>query len=292
MGAMRPFFVRKGLSPSPPFGAKEDKFMLKNAVKREWKEFCTLIKCVPSVVVVLFVMSIFTMNLLANKSINLPFDWLALDCGFIVSWFAFFTMDIVTKRFGPKAANELSILATAINLFFCLLLFIGSAIPGTWGESYVEGSEGVIGVALDNTFGGTWYVVLGSTAAFIISALINNFTNYGVGKLFKKNPDCLGAFIARTYVSTAVGQFADNITFAFLVSHFFFGWSALQCVTCALTGMVAELLCEFVFFYPAYRITDGWKKADIGAEYLELRAGRLKVGEKEENNESVDNGNV
>ncbi len=240
----------------------------------------------------LFVMSVFCMNLLANKSINLPFGWLALDCGIIVSWFAFFTMDIVTKRFGPKAANELSVLATAINLFFCLLLYIGSVIPGTWGESYVEGSEEVIGSALNNTFGGTWYVVFGSTAAFLISAVVNNFTNYGIGGLFRKNPDCLGAFVARTYVSTAVGQFVDNMTFALIVSHFFFGWTILQCVTCALTGMVAELLCEAVFFYPAYRITARWKREGVGEEYLGLRASKFKVAEKEENDESADNGDV
>lgn len=262
---------------------------MKKAICREWKEARTLLRSVPSVVVALFIMAVFSMNLLANKSINLPFDWLALDCGIIVSWFVFFTMDIVTKHFGPKAANTLTVLGALVNLFFCLLLFLGSKIPGTWGESFVEGSEAVIGKALDNTFGGTWYVVLGSTVAFVVSAVINNFTNFGIGKLFVKNPDCLGAFISRTYISTAVGQFADNIIFALLVSHFFFGWSLLQCVTCALTGMVAELLCELVFFYPAYLVTKQWKKEGLGEKYFALRA--VNKENKERNNEDSDNGN-
>lgn len=255
---------------------------MKNKLKREWNEFGTLLKCVPTVVVVLFIMAVFSMNLLANKSINLPFDWLALDCGIFVSWFVFFTMDIVTKHFGPKAANELTVLAIAINLTFCLLLFIGSIIPGMWGEAFIDGSEELINGALDRTFGGTWYVVLGSTAAFALSAIVNNFTNFGIGKLFKRKPDSLAAFVLRTYVSTAVGQFIDNFAFALIVSHFFFGWSILQCVTCALTGMVAELLCEALFFYPAYRITRRWQMDGVGEEYFKLR---------EVKNEGSDNGN-
>ena len=256
---------------------------MKQKIKKEWHEFCVLMKSVPTLVIVLFVMSVFAMNLLANKSINIPWNWLALDCGIIVSWFAFFTMDILTKRFGPKAATEITILAITVNLFFCLLLFLGSLIPGMWGESFVEGSEGILNGALNATFGGTWYVVIGSTLAFLMSALVNNFSNFGIGKLFKKHPDGLMAYIMRTYVSTAIGQFVDNLTFALIVSHFFFGWSFLQCITCALTGMLVELLCEVVFLYPGFAITNRWKKNAVGEEYLQLKL--------EEQHESTNNRN-
>ena len=252
------------------------------AIKREWHEFRVLMKSVPALVVVLFIMSVFAMNLLANKSINIPWDWLALDCGIIVSWFAFFTMDILTKRFGPKAATEITVRAILVNLFFCLLLFLGSLIPGAWGESFTEGGDLVNG-ALNATFGGIWYVVIGSTAAFLASAIVNNFSNFGIGKLFKKKPDGLIAFVLRTYVSTAVGQFIDNFTFALIVSHFFFGWTILQCVTCAATGMVVELLCEAVFLYPGYAITRRWKSSGVGEEYLKLKTEAL--------HENTDHGN-
>lgn len=252
--------------------------MLKQTIKKEWREFVVLMRNIPALVVVLFIMSVFAMNLLANKSIDLPVDWLALDCGIIVSWFAFFTMDILTKHFGPKAATQITVLAILVNLFFCLLLFLGSLIPGTWGESYVEGSEEVLNGALNATFGGTWYVVLGSTLAFLASAVVNNFSNFGIGKLFKKHPDGLTAYILRTYVSTAIGQFVDNLVFALIVSHFFFGWTLLQCVTCALTGMVAELLCEVIFLYPGYAVTRRWKKNGVGAEYLNLRTEATHEG--------------
>lgn len=257
--------------------------MLKQKLKKEWREFSALLKSVPTLVIVLFIMSVFSMNLLANKSIDLPVSWLALDCGIIVSWFAFFTMDILTKHFGPKAATQFTVLAIIVNLFFCLLLFIGSVIPGTWGESYVYGSEEVINGALNSTFGGTWYVVLGSTIAFFVSAIINNLTNFGIGKTFRKNPDGLTAYILRAYVSTAVGQFADNFIFALIVSHFFFGWSLLQCLTCALTGMLVELLCEGLFFYTGFAITRRWKSNHVGEEYFKIRENNR--------NENISNGN-
>ena len=145
--------------------------MFKQKIKKEWEEFCTLMRSVPSIIVALFILSLFAMNLLANKSIAMPVEWLVSDCGIIVSWFAFFTMDILTKHFGPKAANEITIVAIIVNLFFCLLMFIASKITGVWGESFVSGSENIINNALDKTFGGTWYVVLGSTIAFLVSEI-------------------------------------------------------------------------------------------------------------------------
>ena len=178
-------------------------------------------------------------------------------------------MDTVTKHFGPKAATELSVFAISVNLLFCLLLYVGSVIPGVWGESYVEGSENVLNTALDNTFGGTWYVLAGSTLAFVVSAVVNNFLNYGIGKAFRKNPDGAAAYFMRSYVSTAVGQFVDNLIFALCVSHVFFGWSLVQCVTCALTGMVAELIFEAAFSYFGYAACKKWKRDGVGEAYFD-----------------------
>lgn len=242
-------------------------------IKREWKEFKLLMKAVPSILVTLFIISVFGMNLLANKSIDFPVDWLALDCGIILSWFSFLTMDIITKHFGPKAGDEISILAVIINLIFCLFFYLGSIIPGTWGESYVEGSQEAINNALDKTFGGTWYVLLGSTIAFLASSLVNNSFNYFIGKMFKKNPDGPLAYYVRSYVSTAIGQFVDNFIFALIVSHVFFGWSMVQCLVCSATGMVVELLCEVIFSYFGYAATKKWKEEGLGEEYFKFRNG-------------------
>lgn len=245
-------------------------------IKKEAQEFSILLKSVPTLVIITFVLSVFSMNLLANKSITLPFSFLALDCGIIVSWVSFLSMDIITKHFGPKAATEISVLASFINLIMCFVFYVGGAIPGVWGESFVDGSENIINSALDNTFSGTWYVLFGSTAAFLFSAFINNFVNFALGKLFKKSPDGFFVFAARTYVSTAIGQFADNLTFALIVSHIFFGWTFTQCVVCAVTGMAAELLCEVLFSALGYKITVKWKSENVGKEYFELIRGRSK----------------
>lgn len=243
---------------------------MKKRLLKEIKEIKILFRAVPAHVFALFVLSVFAMNLLANKSITLPVDWLALDCGIIVSWAAFLTMDMITKHFGPKAATTLSIVALLMSLIFCLLFFIAAHIAGVWGESYVAGSEDVINTALNNTFGGTWYVLLGSAAAFLLSSAVNNFLNWLVGKAFKKNPDGAAAYFLRSYISTAVGQFVDNMTFALVVSLNFFGWSILQCVTCSLTGMLVELICEAIFSPLGYAVTKKWKKDNLGAEYLEM----------------------
>ena len=238
-------------------------------VKTEFFELKLLLRSIPSLLISMLIVSVITMNLLANKSIDLPVDWLALDCGVIISWMTFLAMDIITKHFGPKAATEASAVAVAINLLVCLFLFMASMIPGMWGEAYVEGSEALLNGALDKTFGGTWYVLFGSTTAFFISAVVNNFLNFAVGKLFKKAPDGFLAYACRTYISTAVGQFTDNLVFALIVSHFFFGWSILQCVTCAVTGMLVELLCEVLFSRFGYTVCKRWQEEKVGSQYLD-----------------------
>lgn len=239
-------------------------------IKKEFVEFFILLRSVPPVCLTLFVLAVASMNLLANKSINIPVEFLALDCGIVVSWVAFLTMDMLTKHFGPKAACELSVFALILNLGVCLIFYIISVIPGMWSAAQ-EGSEELINGALDGVFGGTWYVVLGSAAAFVASAFVNNFINYGVGKLFKRKPDGFAAFFCRTYVSTSVGQFVDNMVFALLVSHFFFGWSVAQCAMCALTGMVVELVVELAFTPLGYKLCDKWRKQSVGAQYFEFK---------------------
>ena len=226
-------------------------------MKKAISEFRDLLRTVPPLLTAAMILSIVGMNLLANKSINTGLDWLALDCGILFSWLTFLTMDVLTHCCGPRAASVMSIVALGLNLFMALMFFIGGHIPGVWGESYVEGSEAVINTALDNTFSGTWFIILGSSIAFAASAILNNFLNHGIGKLINKDrtKKGFGEFAVRAYVSTFIAQFADNMLFALIVSRIFFGWSLLQCFTCALTGAVAELLFEVLFSPLGYRIS-------------------------------------
>ena len=223
-------------------------------MKKAMSDFRNLLQSVPPLVVSMLFLSIVGMNLLANKSIDTGVEWLALDCGILFSWLTFLSMDVLTHCYGPRAATALSFVALALNLLMAGIFFLAKCIPGVWSESFVEGSEEILNTALNNTFGGTWFIILGSSIAFLTSALVNNFLNYGVGRLLKGRRG-FGGFAVRAYVSTFIAQFVDNLVFALLVSKIFFGWTFVQCFTCALTGAVAELLFE-VFFSPlGYRMS-------------------------------------
>lgn len=237
-----------------------------NKLKQSISNYTLLLRSVPSLVMVMFVVSVVLMNLLANKEIGLNLDWLALDCGFTLSWLSFLCMDMLTKRFGAKASIQLSLTAMVINLFVCGVLFLISLLPGNWGAYYDLGSE-VVNEGLNATIGGTWYVVLGSACAFAVSAILNAVLNAVIGKMCKK--DNFVSYALRSYISTGVAQFVDNFIFAMLVSHVFFGWNMTQVITCSITGCIAELLCEVIFSPIGYKMCKKWDEQNVGSAYLD-----------------------
>lgn len=234
-------------------------------VIEEYKQTKLLFRSIPSLAVAIFVVAVVCMNLMANKIIfNEP--WLALNGGVLISWIPFLTMDIITKHFGAKAANRLSILAIIVNLSCCLIFYIVSIIG--------------VNEAFDQIFHGTWFILIGSTIAFILSALTNNYSNEAVGKLFKKNPDGRLAYITRTYISTFIGQVIDNLAFVVPTYMLFapifwgeqFGWTFLQCFTCSVSCAIFEFIIEAVFAPVGYHINKKWKEERVGEEYLETYA--------------------
>ena len=237
-----------------------------NKLKQSISNYTLLLRSVPSLVMVMFVVSVVLMNLLANKEIGLNLDWLALDCGFTLSWLSFLCMDMLTKRFGAKASIQLSLTAMVINLFVCGILFLISLIPGNWGTFYSYNNS-IVNDALNATIGGTWYVVLGSACAFAASAILNAILNAIIGKMCKK--DNFVSYALRSYISTGVAQFVDNFIFAMMVSHVFFGWNMTQVITCSITGCIAELLCEVIFSPFGYKVCKKWESEKVGADYLD-----------------------
>jgi len=244
-------------------------------LKAYGRESVLLLRSIPSPVVALFVLSVVAMNLLANKTlVNLPY--LAIDGGILVSWLSFMCMDIVAKHFGPRASTRMSVFAIIVNLLSCLIFFIVSAIPTQ--DDYA---------AFNQIFGGTWFILLSSTVAFFCSALINNVTNFWLGRFFKRNPNGRLAFAMRSFFSTFLGQFFDNLIFAVLCFMVFapifwdgFSWTFVQCVTCSLLGAALELVLEIVFSPIAYRITRIWARENVGKDYFAFQeAKRLEVEE-------------
>ena len=243
--------------------------------KKVWEDYKVLLRSIPASTVTLFIVSVIMMNLLANKElISLP--WLALDCGFAVSWVSFLCMDMVCKRFGARASIMVSVMALGVNLAVSLVFWLLTLTPGMWCAYYDTGLFEV-NDALNATIGGTWYVVLGSSCAMLTSSVVNSLLNQAIGRLEHKNT--FGAFALRSYVSTGIAQFVDNLVFAVIVSHTFFGWTWLQVLTCSLTGAAAELLCE-VFLSPVgYRVVRGWERENVGELYLQRRAAEIAGAE-------------
>lgn len=227
------------------------------------------LRAIPGIVTALFILSVVSMNLLANKSIfNLP--WLASTAGIFVSWISFLCMDAVCKRFGAKAATVLNTVAMLVSLFTTVLYALIVKIPGVWAASYAASSPEVateINAGLDATFVSAWYIVLGSALAMFLGGLVNSIINKLVGKKVDKG-DKFSGFAIRSFLSTAAGQFVDNFVFALFVSFIFFGWTIKQVIVCSFLMMLVELGFEAVFSPIGFKISKIWKADEVGAEYL------------------------
>lgn len=238
-----------------------------------FEDYKVLLRSIPASTVTVFIVSVILMNLLANKElISLPY--LALDCGFTLSWVAFLCQDMICKRFGPKASVKISILALLINLAVSLLFWLVSLAPGMWGAYY---STNLIEVndALNSTIGGSWYVVLGSSAAMLCSSFVNSHVNQFIGHL--TDDGSFAKFALRSYVSTGIGQLVDNLVFAIIVSYNFFGWTPVQVITCSITGALAELLCEILLSPVGFRVAAGWEREGVGEAYVQKHAAELEA---------------
>ena len=246
---------------------------IKTILRRELEDYKVLLRNIPSIVVALFFLSVVAMNLLANKELFTT-DWLALDCGFTLSWISFLLMDMICKRFGAKAAMKLSIAALAVNLCVCGIFWLLSLTPGHWGEyySFLDSDPAVAqaaNLALNRTIGGSWYVVLGSALAMLVSSAVNSLSNHLIAKHLQRNN--YGSFALCSFVSTALAQFVDNLIFATVVSHIFFGWTWTQVLVCSLTGALMELLCEVVFSPLGYRMARQWEEEKVGQDYIDKK---------------------
>lgn len=228
------------------------------------------LRAIPGIVTAVFVLSVVSMNLLANKSVfNLP--WLASTAGIFVSWISFLCMDAVCKRFGAKAATLMNTVAMLISFLTAILYMLIVKVPGVWAASYSGASEEIssaINIGLDATFSSAWYIVIGSAVAMFLGGLVNSFINKIVGSKVDKKDDFKG-FAIRSYISTAAGQFVDNFVFALFVSYIFFGWTMTQVVVCSFMMMLLELAFEVVFSPLGFKLSQNWKKDEVGKDYIE-----------------------
>ena len=238
------------------------------------KNFYNALNMIPSAILCILSISIIGMNLLANKSVDTGLEWLGMDAGILFSALSFLAMDIITQSFGLRVANYASAFALVFSLLMSLLFCIASFIPGTWAASYSDNGEiiSLINDALNSTFKGQWYIIVGSSIAFLVSSLLNNFLNNTIGIITKNKT--FGAFALRTYISTFIAQFIDNMIFSLLVSKIFFSWSLIKCLNCSIIGALLELLFEIFLSPIGYKITR-YFNSDTGKNTLKDNKGKL-----------------
>ena len=241
-------------------------------VSREADDFKILLRNIPSLTVSIFILSVVCANLMANKEL-VTFKYAALDCGFAFSWIMFLCMDVICKRWGAKASIKISLVALAANLFICVSFALLAKTPGKWGEYYAS-ENSLVNDALNATFAGSWYVVLGSSVAFVSSSVVNALLNCAIGSLFKS--DGFFSFASRSYISTAIAQLVDNFIFATIVSKVSFGWTWIQVFVCSAIGAGFELLGEVFFSGLGYKVVRQWEKERVGQEYIEYKKANAK----------------
>lgn len=233
-----------------------------NTLKRKTTRLSDLLHAIPWGATFLYILSVVLMNVLARWTlVSLP--WVAIDFGTTISWGAFLYVDIVTRHFGAKSANMMSVVAMVVNLTVCAVCVLLSRIFRN--------------PSLDMVVGGQWSILLASTIGFLSSALVNNSLNVFIGRhFFRKNPYGRAAFAVRSYTSTMVSQLTDNFLFAWLAFVVFphipgalqVRWTVVQCIGSAFFGMLFELLSEIIFSPLGYRIAQKWRERGVGAAYL------------------------
>lgn len=241
-----------------------------NKIIIDFEDWKTLLRSIPGLVTTLFIVSVVVMNLMAAKVI-VTTPYIGITGGLLLSWVPFLTMDIVVKTYGVKAANKLTVLGLVINLVCIGFFQLVASIQVGGDETSYE--------AFNLTFSQTWQIFVASSIAFLVSGIVNNFTNFIIGKSFSRNPDGKLAYIVRTYVSTMIGQFVDNFIFtglAFLVffklsSGSTFGFTFQSVLGTAVLGALIELGMEIVFSPIGYRICKKWQKEEIGVDYKNFR---------------------
>lgn len=241
----------------------------------DFKDWKMLLRSIPGLVTMLFIMATITMNLAANKIIwnglvinGTPL--VSITGGIFLSWSIFLLMDVVTKTYGVKASIKLTVLGALVNSFAVIFLALIASLPAKYPY---EGSSTVF----DTLFGFAslaapqpWQILLSSTVAYIISGIVNAIINGALGKLFRKDPDGKAAFYCRSYVSTIIGQFADNFIFAALAFSVFAHFYTLPTlIGISIVGALLELLCEIIFSPFGYKICVRWQNEGVGKDYLE-----------------------
>ena len=225
--------------------------MLSSILRSEYSACGAVLKKTPTLLFSVLVLSIVSMNLFANKEL-IRTSFVALDCGFCFSWIPFLIMDAICRAYGVKDAIRLSVMALGLNLLLFVLFKGVSLLPGMWGE-YYQTLNPIVNGALNSTLGGSVWIIFCSALAMAISSCVNSVVNCFIAIFLKK--DTFSSFALRSFPSTLVAQFVDNMVFALLVSVHLFSWNMRQVLLCSLCAALFELFLEIVFSSLGYKLS-------------------------------------
>lgn len=143
--------------------------------------------------------SVIVQNVLATKSIDI---WVfTVTTGIFVSPFVFIVNDVSSELFGYKITKNMIYTAFIIN--FCSVILYQLAIIFPPSAVYFNNE------AFKSIFSTTFRISCASFIAYMSGSLINTGM---LVKLKSKYPDSL---FVRCVTSTFIGQFLDNVIFAF-----------------------------------------------------------------------------
>ena len=230
--------------------------------KKVWGDYKVLLRSIPASTVTLFIVSVIMMNLLANKElISLP--WLALDCGFAVSWVSFLCMDMICKRFGARASIMVSVMALGINLGVSLVFWLLTLTPGMWGAYYDTGRPERH--HRRHLVRGPWQLLC---HAHVFRSQLPAQPGHrppGAQEHLRRLRAALLRLNRHRAVRRQPGVCRHRLAHVL--------WLDVA------AGAVAELLCE-VFLSPVgYRVVRGWERENVGALYLQRRAAEVEGAE-------------
>ena len=110
------------------------------------------------------------------------------------------------KEWFKREKEETEILLRSLPVVV-VTLFMASVIPSNASDY----------TAFNNIFGGIWFILLGSTVAFLASAVLNNMLNWMIGRMLAQSCNEKFVYAMQTYISTFMGQLWDNFIFSVIV---------------------------------------------------------------------------
>lgn len=256
---------------------------MKAWIKKDKLETKTLFRCLPAIPFAILCVTMIAMNFLANKGVDFYAMFgehvggfvskiFSADSAIIISWIGFLAGDMIVKIFGTKAAIKVNLTAIGVQLLAILMFTAGALIPGSYWNSTGDATA-----TFNELFLVQFWPCLGGTLAFTLATMVDSIFSGFLLKKFKDRTS-FKSYAVASYVSTALGQFLDNMLFGLFFS-IWQGWFTqtntlsdilVHLIGFSAVGMIVELIGQAVLSPVGFKLTKSWRESGIGNEYIAL----------------------